>query len=205
MTISSISEVIRGWLGWCPQAQAVKRMVLIRSDEAITSPAGGGEHTACSYRWLQRFRNWILVQALLYSALIAVFLPFIINRGEYLPFLIAGLVTALLVFGLRAGMLWKQYENIRTKGTVEETVLEKKVVPALIIAFITGAIVIGILALFGFIPGLDFLMVPAFAIGSSILPWLMLMLVVLWEGRTGCRLYLDRPGLNVTTCAVQDP
>jgi hypothetical protein len=37
-----ISEVIRGWLGWCPNAHAELRKVVIRPDDETVTPSGSG-------------------------------------------------------------------------------------------------------------------------------------------------------------------
>jgi len=188
---SLFADVIHGWLGWCPQALVSHPLAPLPPGGPLVSPDGrraGAARTPGSFR---RFRTFVLFQAVLYSVVFLAFLP-ALALGNYALWIAAGTVTALLAFALRAGGLWRQYEEIRTSGTTGAGTGGKFIGPGLILLFIGGTFTLAILALLGVIPGLDVLAVPAFCTGFAVLPWPALLLVLFWEHRTGCRLYLDK-------------
>jgi hypothetical protein len=123
--------------------------------------------------------------------------------GAYLSFFIAGLVIATLVFVLRAHSLWRQYNDVLARGHIEESDTKRNVLMYGVVSAVCLLICFEMLVFFGFIPGIDFLIVPAFMIGLTIIPWYALLLVIIWEARSGCRLYLTRKGRNASMSVIR--
>jgi hypothetical protein len=92
---------------------------------------------------------------------------------------------------------------VRERGYVEEPAMKQKVVSYLVVSVVILLICFELLVFLGYIPGIDFLIVPAFMIGLSIIPWYVLLLLILWESGTRCRLYFDRNGENTSMYAVR--
>jgi hypothetical protein len=189
--IPRISGAVHEWAGWCPNAQSAAYGHSNRSDVLTTVPARDGVLPARRSGWLQRFRNWILVQALFYTAIISLFLPLLITR-EYLVFIIAGMVAATLAFFVSANRLWRKYNSVLAREYLEESGTKRNLVLYLVVSVWLLLICFEILVFLGYIPGIDFLVLPAFMVGLSVIPWYVLLLVIIWESRTGCRLYFDR-------------
>jgi small-conductance mechanosensitive channel len=200
MTLSR--DYLRKKVGWCPDVPAGACRHANRSGDVIPTPASGGVLPARKFSWSQRFRNWVLLQALLYTALISLFLPSIVT-GAYLSFFIFGMAIATLVFFLIATRLWRHYNDVLAKGHLEASETESNIVLYFVLSAVILPICFEILVLLGYISGIDFLVLPAVMVGLSIIPWYVLLLVIIWESRTGCRLYFDRKDENASMYVVR--
>ncbi|MDD1678398.1 MAG: DUF1673 domain-containing protein [Methanomicrobiales archaeon] len=173
------------------------------SNEVMAISSNGGDLPAEKYGWLQRFRNWILLQALFYTAFIPVFMPLFVT-GAYLSVFMVGMIIATLAFVVSAHRLWRQYNDVLAQGYREESGTKRTVILYLVIATVSLLVCFEILIFVGFISGIDFLILPALMIGFSIIPWYVLLLVIIWESKTGCRLYFDRKGEHVSMFVVRE-
>ena len=57
-----ISESIRGWLGWCPNAHPRVRTAETRLDDEAVVPSAGGSFKTRAIHWIGLFRNQTLLQ-----------------------------------------------------------------------------------------------------------------------------------------------
>lgn len=202
MTLSL--EYIRKKVGWCPNADARIWTAAARTDEMNSASSGRDEPPVIAAGWMNRYRNWLLFWALVNIPfsffLLTLYLPL---KGNYVSFFIAGIAIASLVFILNAHRLWRRYNDVRERGYVEEPAMKQKVVSYLVVSVVILLICFEALLFLGLVPGIDFYILPAFLIGLSIIPWYVLLLLILWESGTGCRLYFDRKGKNTSMYAVR--
>ena len=193
-----VSEVIRGWLGWYPNADARIRITAARPDESISVSSGGDETPLIAVSWLSQYRIRLLFWALSYLAFSLFYLPlYLTAKNNYVSFFIAGIVIASMAFILSAKRLWRLYDAVRESGYVEEPARKQKVVLYIGVSVVILLICFEFLVFFGLVPGMDFLVLPAFLIGFSIIPWFAFWLIVVWESKSGCRLFLNEKGLYV--------
>ena len=199
-----LAETVRQYLGWCPNADARIQERVVRHRGISEASTGGDATPIFPAGWLNRYRNWLLLWAL-YN--IPVFLSLgtlvLTSKGSYVPFFTAGIAIGCLVFILNAHRLWRQYNDILVKGYLEESHRKRNLILYLVVSLVILLICFEMLVFLGYIPGIDLLIVPAFMIGLSIIPWCVLLLVIMWESRTGCRLYLDRKGKNASMYVVR--
>jgi len=133
-----------------------------------------------------------------------VFIPLFLT-GDYQPFCSAGMGTATLGFILIAPRLWRQYDDVLATGRSEESDTKRSVIMYGVVSTVFLLICFELLVFFVVIPGIDFLVLPAFMVGLTILPWYVILLVGIWEARTGCRLYFDRNGRNASMFVLRGP
>jgi hypothetical protein len=168
---------------------------------SMTAPAGS-DLSGRQYRWLERYRNWILAQALMYTAIILSLKP-LFAIGDYLVIISIGAGFGTLLFLLSGRRLWRLYNDVRANGQVEEPDAKSTRVLYAVLSAIALLIAFELLIFFGYISGIDFLGVPAFMTGFAIVPWDVLGLVTIWEARTGGRLYLTRKGRGATMSVIR--
>lgn len=193
-----LAQIFRKYLGWCPGADAQVRKTAVLPDEITTSSSGGGALPAHASSWWSRYRNRLLFWALFYLAFPLFFLPlYLPAQGNYVPFFIAGIFIASLVFLLNVRRLWRLYDNVLERGCTEEPAPRQHMVAYLVVSAVILMICFELLVFLEFIPGMDFLVLPAFLSGFSIIPWFAFWLIVVWESGSGCRLFLNEKGLYV--------
>lgn len=198
-----LARTIRKYIGWCPNADARMRKAETRTDESSSVSSGKDVPTANAVNWWSRYRNWLFFWALINIPFAFSLWTFLPMDGNYILFFIVGVATGSLVFILYAHRLWRRYDEVFERGYLEETAMNQKVVPSLVVSTVILLISFELLVFLGYIPGIDFFILPAFLIGFSIIPWFVLILVIIWESRTGNRLYLDRKGQKVSMYVFQ--
>ena len=185
-----VSDVIHGWLGWCPQAGAFPYNP--HSREAPTGtlspqPAGG---VPASGKWYGRYRNRIILWAIFYTL---AFLPF--TPG----FQASDLTREMQYFGIIAGVGLFAFFGQRFRENFDrlaggEGILPVRgglVIPVLVAGLILSSAALLFLSALAIVPLPVALALPAFATGFAFIPWYVLALVFLWERRTGCILVVD--------------
>ncbi|MDD1716454.1 MAG: DUF1673 domain-containing protein [Methanolinea sp.] len=184
-------------LGWCPGEDARRCNVGARGNIMIQPSPGRDIKPGIPVGWMSRYRNWLLFWALFYIAFSMFYLPlFLTAEGNYVLMVIAGIAIASLVFLMGAKRLWRQYDEILAGNRLEESETKRNLILYLVVSAVILLVGFEMLVFLGSISGIDFLVLPAFMVGFSVIPWFTFWLVVAWESMNGCRLYRDGKGLS---------
>jgi hypothetical protein len=188
---TGISEVIRGWLGWCPQECTPPRQLLALNGDRVSNAPIQGEGIPKHTGLLQRYRNQVLLLAVSFTFAAIPAIAYFHADDLTRPMMYAGVITGLGLFAFFGKWLWNSF------GMLEKGMTIKTGPGAYIISFFIAGIIprwfilliAGILLIISFAGVLAF---PAFVVGFAFVPWYVLVLIVLWERRTGSTLMFDK-------------
>ena len=103
----NLTEILRKTMGWCPNASTIRARKIAQFDDmVVNAPDSGGELTHTTARWLNIYRNKILVSSLILT-LLAIYL--FISYGKTKPdIFMTGMITGLAI-SLGAGVAeWRR-------------------------------------------------------------------------------------------------
>jgi hypothetical protein len=200
-----ISEIVRGYLGWCPVENRRSRTEFVNPDLIVSAPPESGSLKARAYHWLGLLRN----QVLLYS--------FIISATGFWMFagLGGGSSPGLFLIGILAGVPISAVTGIWYRGIFDEVLREGPLVlmsrqdktSGILTAIGIAVSFIPVLVLLGVIPGITMEMMLAFMGGFvAVLLWGMFIAILKWESATHRRLHFDGMILELekgNTCAIR--
>ena len=184
--MTRVSEVIRGWLGWCPEGKRQNSIALTKTDGIIETPSGRATYRERVITWLGIFRNQLLVLALYFSVvgvLLSVFLG-----GINIPMFFMGVLAGSMLAAFQAIRFWKTMNEVREEGAVFLATLYDKttLILTLIGAMVPTAVFLGA------VPGITMTMLNSIIGGFIfILFWWFLVVTWIWESRTNHRLLSD--------------
>ncbi|WAC04881.1 MAG: DUF1673 family protein [Methanoregula sp.] len=191
MTLSRFTEIIHGWLGWCPQAQVTVRQLPVLHDTVADGYKAQGAGIPAQTGSMQRYRNQVFIWAVFFTMvslpLIAVFLAADLTR----LMLCLGTISGFGIFVFFGRWLWKSLGMLQ-KGAIIKTGPKEYILTFLI----AGAIPLGaVLLLSAILVPISFAgapAFPAFATGFAFIPWYVLLLILLWEQKTGYTVMFDK-------------
>jgi hypothetical protein len=181
-----VSEVIRGWLGWCPEGKRQNRTALTQPDGIVENSSGKPKYGERAIHWLGIFRNQLLVLALYFSVvgvLLSVFLG-----GINIPMFFIGVLAGSFLAVFQGIRFWKTMNEVRDEGAVFLATLYDKTTLALtvIVAMVPTAVFLGA------VPGISMTMLNSIIGGFIfILFWGFLLVTWIWESRTKRHLLSD--------------
>ena len=184
--MTRVSEVIRGWLGWCPEGKKQNRTAKTQPDGIVENTSERPKNGARAINWLGIFRNQLLVLALYFSVvgvLLSVFLG-----GINIPMFFMGVLAGSLLAVFQAIRFWKTMNEVREEGAVFLATLYDKttLILTLIVAMVPTAVFLGA------VPGINMTMLNSIIGGFIfILFWWFLVVTWIWESRTNHRLLSD--------------
>jgi hypothetical protein len=184
--ITRISEIIHGWLGWCPNAHARVRNAEVRLNDAAVVPSAGGSFKDRAIHWLGLFRNQIILLALYFSVM-GVLLSVFIGGIDVLMFFI-GIVAGSLLSVFQGIRFWKTMNEVRENGAVLlVTLYDKTTIIITLIVFMVPMVVS-----LGAIPGVDMTILNSISGGFIfIMFWWVLLVTWIWESQTKRHLLSD--------------
>jgi len=181
-----IADVIRQYLGWCPNADARVRNVEVRLDEEAVVPSAGGSFKDRAIHWLGLFRNQTLILALWFSVvgiLLSIFMG-----GMDAPLFLIGIGVGSLLSVFQGIRFWKTMNEVRENGAVFLVTLYDKTTIAITILVAMIPMIVSI----GAIPGTDMSMLNSITGGFIfILFWWLLLVIRIWESKTKRHLQSD--------------
>ena len=205
MTIR-VSEVIRGWLGWCPQTRTLSRQFQALDDKiADVSPAPGAGNSVQTVL-PNRYRNQVFLWAVFFTLVSVPFVAYFQTADLTRLMFSSGTIAGLVVFAFFGRWLWYSLEMLAKGLTINSGPGEY-----ILLSFIVGAIplsvILLIIAFVGIISLAGALVFPAFATGFAFIPWYVFILILLWERRTGCVLLFDKKthSFTVARCSSYAP
>jgi len=184
--MTRVSEVIRGWLGWCPEGKKQNRTAKTQPDGIVENTSERPKNGAQAINWLGIFRNQLLVLALYFSVvgvLLSVFLG-----GINIPMFFMGVLAGSMLAAFQAIRFWKTMNEVREEGAVFLATLYDKttLILTLIVAMVPTAVFLGA------VPGINMTMLNSIIGGFIfILFWWFLVVTWIWESRTNHRLLSD--------------
>jgi hypothetical protein len=104
-----IADVIRGWLGWCPNAETRIRREINEPAEIMDTPSQRSSLKARASDWLGLFRKQVFLLAIWFSVV-----GFLLLLG------IGNMNIELFFWGLLTGLLLSVFQGIRFWGTMNE-------------------------------------------------------------------------------------
>ena len=190
MTITGISEIVRGWLGWCPNAHAQVRTASLLPDRDTTGSEtvvpSGRSFKARAIHWLGLFRNQAFLMAIWFSGA-GIGLSIAIG-GADAPMFFTGIVAGTLLSVYQGIRFWKTMNEVREQGAVFLASLYDKTT----IAIITLSFMIPMVVFMGAVPGIDLTRYNSIIGGFIfIMFWWLLLVVWVWESQTKCLLQSD--------------
>ena len=192
-----ISEIIHGWLGWCPNVRTPMRQLPVLHDTTADGSRAQGAGIPAQTVLMQRYRNQVLIWAVFFTMvslpLVAIFLAADLTR----LMLCLGIITGLGIFAFFGRWLWKSLGMLQKGATIKTG--QKEYILTFLIA---GAIPLGAVLLFSamlfLIPLAGALAFPAFATGFAFIPWYVFILILLWEQKTGYTVMFDKETYSFT-------
>ena len=184
--MTRVSEVIRGWLGWCPVGKRQNRTAETLLDGVVENTSERPKNGARAITWLGIFRNQLLVLAL-YFSVAGVLLSVFLGGNDILMFFI-GVLAGSVLAAFQAIRFWKTMNEVRDEGAVFLATLYDKTTLALtlIVAMVPTVVFLGV------VPGITMIMLNSIMGGFIfILFWWILLVTWIWESRTNQRLLSD--------------
>ena len=192
--MTRVDQVIRGWLGWCPDARALPQRIPVPENDALGSAPAQGAGMPAPAGWLNRYRNRVLIWAFFYTVAIIPIVPFFYGIDRIS--VCFGIITGLGIFFLAVRRLWNSFNSALTRGTAKKTAMEGYAILFMVVGFILADFALVVLASVSVIPFSLALTLPATAMGFAFIPWYVLILIILWERRTGYILIFDKKALS---------
>ena len=184
--MTRVSEVIRGWLGWCHEGKRQNRTAETLLDGVVENTSERPKNGARAITWLGIFRNQLLVLAL-YFSVAGVLLSVFLGGNDILMFFI-GVLAGSVLAAFQAIRFWKTMNEVRDEGAVFLATLYDKttLTLTLIVAMVPTVVFLGA------VPGITMIMLNSIIGGFIfILFWWFLVVTWIWESRTNHRLLSD--------------
>ncbi|MGD0079597.1 MAG: DUF1673 family protein [Methanoregula sp.] len=192
-----VSEVIHGWLGWCPNARTPMRQLPVFHDNGAGSSRVQGAGIPAHTGWQERFRNQVLLWAVFFT-FISIPLVWIFQAADLTRLMLClGVVTGLGVFVFFGWWLWHSLGMLK-KGATIKTGQKEYILTFLIAGAIPLGVVLLLSAMLFLISLSGALAFPAFTTGFAFIPWYVFTLILLWERKTGCVLMFDKKTRSFT-------
>jgi len=187
-----IADVIRGWLGWCPDAETRIRREVNKPSEIMDTASRRSSYKGRASDWLGLFRNQMLLLAIWFSVV-----------GYLLLLTIGNTNVDMFFWGLLAGLLLSVFQGIWFWGTMNEVLENGAVFLSTLYdkttIFITLVICsIPLLLSLSASPVANMMMWNAVLAGFIfIMFWVQLLVVWIWETRVDRHLQSDGLMLSI--------
>jgi len=191
MTITQLSEVIRGWLGWCPNGQSRVCHVAGEPDDFMNTPSQRGPFMDCATHWIELFHNQMLLMSFLLS--VTGFWMFAGMIAWSFPLLfICGMITGLLCSVYVGTWYWRIFNEVLTEGPVILRNRFDASSPYFSGIRILAPLVIISMVFIGAVPGVNLAMINAIIAGICVVIfWGPLISTLKWESETHRVLHFD--------------
>ena len=166
---------VKKLMGWCPYAGTAMTENAMHFDHPVMNEADGGSSTHATIRWKNKYRNLILILAVLIS--ITVINMFISFGASIIDVFLAGLIFGILLDVLIGQVVWNSLDRIATRAPRKAARKPsiKRIVVFGIIIFLYVAAFSHFTSIYGWRS------VIAFLGGFSLTMWLDYMHIVQWE------------------------
>ena len=189
MTI--VIEHIKKLMGWCPNASTIDARKSIPFDDImVNAPDNGGELTHTTARWLNIYRNKILVSSLILT-LLAIYL--FISYGKTKPdIFLTGMITGLAM-SLGAGVAeWRRLNKAAAGKSKSIKVTGKKNFVGYILGIGFGIVAMLVIMYFATKTGSHISEAYAFFSGLFLSVWLQYIEIIYWERKNQKILIMEK-------------
>jgi len=107
-------DYVKKLMGWCPCAGTAMTENAMHFDHPVMNETDGGSSTHATIRWKNKYRNLILILAVLIS--ISVINMFISFGTSIIDVFLAGLVLGILLDVLIGQVVWNSLDRIPTRA-----------------------------------------------------------------------------------------
>ncbi len=168
-------DSVKRMMGWCPCAGTAMTENAMHFNHPVMNETDGGSSTYATIRWKNKYRNLILILAVLIS--ISVINMFISFGASIIDVFLAGLVLGILLDVLIGQVVWNSLDRIPTRAPhkAARKLSIKRIVVFGIIIFLYVAAISHFTSIYGWRS------VIAFHGGFSLLMWSDYMHIVQWE------------------------
>ena len=168
-------ESVKRMMGWCPSAGTAMTENAMHFNHPVMNETDGGSSTYATIRWKNKYRNLILILAVLIS--ISVINMFISFGTSIIDVFLAGLVLGILLDVLIGQVVWNSLDRIPTRAPhkAARKLSIKRIFVFGIIIFLYVAAISHFTSIHGWRS------VVAFIGGFSLLMWSDYMHIVQWE------------------------
>ena len=187
-----VSEVIRRWLGWCPNAQVqIRGQAKKQNDVTLISPESRSFQSNSTH-WYILFRNQTIFLTI-GSFLMGLFMFAGLGNGwSYLNLFILGIIAGLPVSMIVGIWYWQIFTEVLHEGPVALWRRYDKTSATIAVVTLAAVTVIPILVITGALPGVSLEMTNAVFGGfMAVLFWGQLISIWIWESDTGLQLQYD--------------
>ncbi|MCX6690837.1 MAG: DUF1673 family protein [Methanoregula sp.] len=191
------SEVVRGWLGWCPQARTLPRQLPVLNEETHGGAPLQGTGMPARTGRLQRYRNQVLILAVSFTLAAIPFMAFFQTDDLTRLMMYTGIIAGMGFSVFFGRWLWHSL-GMLAKGSTIKTGPGEYIIHSLIDGALPTGFVLIIAAVVAIISLAGALAFPAFVTGFAFVPWYVFTLIMLWEWRTGFVLMFDRKARSFT-------
>ena len=192
----AISDVVKGWLGWCPQSRALPRQPPSIHFAAMNSSPDKSAAKPVVPSGLTRYRDRVLLFGILYSFAILAFAGSLYSVAP--GALCIGILAGIVIVACFSGKIWQGFDRAVSNERKPKNGSDGYVILFLILGMILAAAALLLLAGFSIVPLETALELPALAMGFGLIPWYVLAIILLWERRTGYILLLDKTNGSIT-------
>lgn len=188
MMVNMVDKVKR-MMGWCPNATAIVTKRSLQFDDlTLNAPDSGGELTCTTAGWWNKYRNRVLLNSFIITAITGYFLWEIYDLESF----IRGLLFWLIVTPVTVIFEWYRLNKAATGEFKKVHVTRRNMfvnyLP--ILGFmIVGILVIDILATNN---GIKFRNVSAIMLGFIVVSWVQYLEIIYWERRNRKTLIVER-------------
>lgn len=186
-----VSEVIRGWLGWCPNGYVLSQPGPDLHEAIVEGASAKGDRISHRPGQLQRYRNKVLLVAIFFTLAATPAVAYFQADDLTKLMVFIGMITGLGFFAFFSRWLWNSFGMLRKGMSIKTGPVDyiislsfAGIIPLWFIFFIAG--ILGVISFAGV------LAFPAFATGFAFVPWYVFALILLWERRTGYILLFDK-------------
>lgn len=187
----NLTEILRKTMGWCPNASTIRARKIAQFDGmVVNAPDSGGELTHTTARWLNIYRNKILVSSLILT-LLAIYL--FISYGKTKPdIFLTGMITGLAI-SLGAGVAeWRRLNKAAAGKFKNINIAGKKVFGGYIIGIGFGIVAMLVIMYFAINTGSHISEAYAFFSGLFLSVWLQYIEIIYWERKNQKILIMEK-------------
>lgn len=184
-------QKIRLWLGWCPNAGAIKARKVVQFDDIIVNaPDSGGESVHTIASWWNKYRNRILLNSFILT-LLAVTL-FNLGGIYKMNLFLAGLISGALFGIVTAIAEWLRLNKAAAGEFRKLQITRRKKVINYLIIFGFLAVSMFITAFLLVKTGIGIREYYAFISGLLLFVWTQYLVVVYWERKNRKTLIVEK-------------
>ena len=117
--MTHVCDVIREWLGWCPQVPTPQRSLTVLNNEAASNAPSQGTGIPERTESLKRYRNQVLLWAVFFTLISIPFMVYFLTTDLTRLMLSFGTIAGLGVFAFFGRWLWNSLEMLEKGMTIK--------------------------------------------------------------------------------------